>query len=499
MTRARDFVRFLSATALLALAPTVLSATTYSIATNLDDVVVNGNCTLREAIRAADSNLAVDSCLAGSAADTITLSAGTYPFWGEELVSGGGSLAIQSSALDPFSVSINLANAGRFLRLEGSGSYVLGGLEITHGLTWAAPGDGGAILASGVALEIYNFRFVANVGGRGGAISFESGSPGANLLMHNGSFLSNTSTFGSGGAVRVSVGGSAAADFRDVTFLGNTSTSHLSVEGGALTFWSFTSGNSGSCVRCNFADNSAVSTATTGSIGAEGGAVKALAFGGSRFELVDCRFAGNWAAAPTALARSNVLHAQSSGGSVVLLERLFIDANSGPSDADTWDVSLVGDGGTVEFYDSQLTFGNAGGLKVVSDSAVTLGHLTVADYLTTGARLETVAQGYVLLQNSLVSFNSTDLTTFGTILQTTNFVGGDPGFLNEPAGNYRLGLASPAIGAGTNSVASLRPADLDHGGRIVGMLTDIGCYERGGLYVDGFDLGDAGSWSSHIP
>jgi CSLREA domain-containing protein len=43
-----------------------------------DDVLTNGNCTLREAILAANSDTPVDACQAGSGADTIYLPAGVY-------------------------------------------------------------------------------------------------------------------------------------------------------------------------------------------------------------------------------------------------------------------------------------------------------------------------------------------------------------------------------------------------------------------------------------
>ena len=43
-----------------------------------DDLTPNGNCTLREAVRAANLDTAVDACPAGSGADTIQLNAGTY-------------------------------------------------------------------------------------------------------------------------------------------------------------------------------------------------------------------------------------------------------------------------------------------------------------------------------------------------------------------------------------------------------------------------------------
>jgi len=44
----------------------------------VDDLVLNGNCTLREAIIAANTDTAVDRCPAGSDSDTIVLPAGTY-------------------------------------------------------------------------------------------------------------------------------------------------------------------------------------------------------------------------------------------------------------------------------------------------------------------------------------------------------------------------------------------------------------------------------------
>ncbi|QQS45453.1 MAG: CSLREA domain-containing protein [Acidobacteriota bacterium] len=45
--------------------------TTITVDTAADDEIVNGNCTLREAIIAADSDSAVDACAAGSGTDII--------------------------------------------------------------------------------------------------------------------------------------------------------------------------------------------------------------------------------------------------------------------------------------------------------------------------------------------------------------------------------------------------------------------------------------------
>lgn len=54
------------------------ASTTITVNTFADDLAVNGNCTLREAIQSANTDSAVDACPAGSGADTIVLAAGTY-------------------------------------------------------------------------------------------------------------------------------------------------------------------------------------------------------------------------------------------------------------------------------------------------------------------------------------------------------------------------------------------------------------------------------------
>lgn len=62
-------------------APTALEAqavVNIAVTTTADDVAVNGNCTLREAILAANTDSAVDACAAGHGADTIVVPAGVY-------------------------------------------------------------------------------------------------------------------------------------------------------------------------------------------------------------------------------------------------------------------------------------------------------------------------------------------------------------------------------------------------------------------------------------
>ena len=75
----RAFLCFVSLAVLGLFAPSVwravsnarAAAATITVTTTDDDNTVNGNCTLREAILAANTDTAVDACTAGSGTDTI--------------------------------------------------------------------------------------------------------------------------------------------------------------------------------------------------------------------------------------------------------------------------------------------------------------------------------------------------------------------------------------------------------------------------------------------
>ncbi len=54
------------------------TGTTITVNTTADDNTVDGNCSLREALQAADTDTAVDACPAGNGVDTIHLPAGRY-------------------------------------------------------------------------------------------------------------------------------------------------------------------------------------------------------------------------------------------------------------------------------------------------------------------------------------------------------------------------------------------------------------------------------------
>jgi len=60
------------------LAPAAGYAAEIAVTTTADELNADGDCSLREAIQAANTDTAVDACPAGSGADTIVVPAGTY-------------------------------------------------------------------------------------------------------------------------------------------------------------------------------------------------------------------------------------------------------------------------------------------------------------------------------------------------------------------------------------------------------------------------------------
>ncbi len=90
--------------------------TTLAVTTTFDDLTANGNCTLREAVQAANTNSAVDACPAGgTGVDQIVLSAGqTYAL----SLAGSSEDANQTGDLD---VSTDLAVQGNGATIDAQG------------------------------------------------------------------------------------------------------------------------------------------------------------------------------------------------------------------------------------------------------------------------------------------------------------------------------------------------------------------------------------------
>ena len=92
---------------MLLLAAANLQAATITVNTSVDELNSDGDCSLREAIQAANTDTAVDACTAGSAADSINLPAGTYTLQR----AGSGEDLNQTGDLD-ISTEVTLTGAG---------------------------------------------------------------------------------------------------------------------------------------------------------------------------------------------------------------------------------------------------------------------------------------------------------------------------------------------------------------------------------------------------
>ena len=475
--------------------------TSYNISTLADDATTNGNCTLREALRAANTDLPVDACAAGGAVDEIVLPAGIYPFGGAESLSGGG-ITLRSATLDPVTVTVNLAAAGRFLGLAGGGSYTIRGITIANGVADV----GGAIQATGVSLSMSDFEFRSNTATKdGGGLAFVDFAASANaLVLERGKFELNHAqqanpTLGSiGGAVMIDVGGGQDADLRDIIFLDNSIAGDYA-SGGGLSVVVTGAGTSARCLRCVFDGNTATGTQASSSAVA---GLYAEARENALLRFEDSRFTANDASVGASGFGISAVFLGASTGGTITVDRLLADSNLGTV-GENRDLRVqLESSSAATITNAQLTRGTGTGLSglVIGGSTLEMGHVTVAGYDDSGMIVSGDVGDTMILQNSIAAFNTNfNLSFSGPLVQTTNLIGGDPLFVDSANGDFRLTALSPARDAGTSSVTTMRPADVGHAPRLAGTTTDIGGFEYGGLFADDFESGDAGAWSNAVP
>jgi CSLREA domain-containing protein len=268
--------------ALAALAAPAARAASIGVTTTADDTLVNGNCTLREAIIAANTDTAVDACPAGSGADTISLPAGTYTL----AIAGTNEDAALTGDLDitkPLTLRgagkgnsiIDAAGIDRVFQVT-DGPTVIKGVRITGGSAGGTLG-GGIFLDNG-DLTLDDVRVTGNVGNVGG-IRVD---PFTSLTIVDSRLDSNAGA--SAGGLQIS--GSATVVIANSDISGNTSSvSYAGIANfGTLTLTNSTiSGNSAnqdgggvyssgttSLYNVTIANNTAD---LTGSAGGDGGGI----------------------------------------------------------------------------------------------------------------------------------------------------------------------------------------------------------------------------------
>lgn len=177
----------------------IVRAATISVNTTTDELNTDGDCSLREAIRAANLDQAVDACPAGNGADRINLPAGTYVL----TIAGSSEDAAQTGDLDitgdliltgtgRADTSIDANGLDRVFDLTGSPSVRISDVTITGGDS----DFGGGIYVQGGALTLVDSRITNNTAnGTGAGISSKT----SLTIIH--SRLDNNSSGESGGGL----------------------------------------------------------------------------------------------------------------------------------------------------------------------------------------------------------------------------------------------------------------------------------------------------------
>jgi CSLREA domain-containing protein len=266
-------------------------AVTITVDTVDDEILDDGDCSLREALRAANTNLAIDACPAGSdaATDEIVVPAGTYTLAGaaneDDGLSGDLDVLANTAALD--------------LIVSGAGAAVtiVQPCTVSQKLAPCPAGQGSADRAFNVLGAAATFRHLTMRHGSaatGGAV-YGTATPG--LLTFEDCIVTDNHVGGDGGAIR---------SFFDVTVIDSTiSDNSAQTRGGGIfnevavldvrgsTFSGNFAVNAGGAI-INSSDATATivnSTISGNSTGVNGGGI----FSFNALTLRNCTITGNTA------------------------------------------------------------------------------------------------------------------------------------------------------------------------------------------------------------
>ncbi len=381
-----------------------------NVTTTGDKIDKDRECSLREAVLAANIDTAVNECSAGNGADVIKLPAGRYVL----SVAGAGEDAAETGDLD-IDGSLTIIGAGRDNTIIDANGldrvlHILGGTVVIEGVTIAGgvglDEHGGGILADGDDLTLRNSRVTGNSTVSTGAVQHMAGgiyfrSPD-HLIIENSRIDHNT-TADKGGGIHL------------LTFSEGTITNSLIDNNEAG------SGGGISSLGALTMHNSTISDNTTTASNSGGAGLSSS--GG--LTMVNSTISGN--------------EAISSGGGMVVgsgseafLYNVTITNNTANLDGD-----LVGDGGGIRIASGTVSLWNT----IIAGN--TDGGSNNLHHDCSGSPF--ISQGYNLIQDT------TGCTLSGNL--TTNITGVDPKLDNlkdngGPSLTHALKIGSPAIDAG---------------------------------------------------
>ena len=194
--------------------PGTASAATIVVDTRDDELNTDGDCSLREAIQAANTDAAVDACLAGSSADTISVPAGTYTLTTSSELAISTDLTLDGAGADTTVIQAATSPGAASWRVFNitAGTVSISDVTVRHGKL----ADHGAGILNAGTLTVTASTFSDNDSGttrHGGAINNKSG---ATLTVVRSTFNGNSAS--EGGAIQ----SRGTATISNSTFSGNS-------------------------------------------------------------------------------------------------------------------------------------------------------------------------------------------------------------------------------------------------------------------------------------
>ena len=183
-------------------------AATITINNTLDSFFENGNCTLREAIVAANTDLAVDGCAAGSGADELNFSIPGTVHLTSNLPTIDDEISI--NGFSTTGTVINGGGAHRIFEIDAQQDpdelavSSISALTLTRGLS------GALNIRIGNNVDVNNVTIINNVSSSGAGISLQNSSiaeQGVHLSLNSSNIESNIATGpAGGGGIRAGIG-----------------------------------------------------------------------------------------------------------------------------------------------------------------------------------------------------------------------------------------------------------------------------------------------------
>jgi CSLREA domain-containing protein len=459
-------------------------AATITVTTFADNLTDLGDCSLREAIQAANTNTAVDACAAGSGADTISLTAGTYSLSrpnvsGDEDANQTGDLDILSNltikGVDASTTNITTTVAlDRVMQILPGSTVTLNGLSISNG---HSSENGGAINNSGTLTlnDVVIKKSIADGNGGGifnsaGTVIISESTINNNQAHHGGGIYNNSGTVTLNACTvndnGTTGGGDGGGVYNKANLIVNGCWIHdnQAVAGdGAGIYNTSTATITGSTIAANYATDDGNGGGNGGNIfSGDAGVISALTMRNSA--VIDGFAYGNGGGIYNdgALSLTNITITTNK-------------ANLGDGIYNTEATQPMSLTNTTVVSNTVSPVGSGEGIHNASSAPIMLKNTLVAYNGTLGDCAGPISSaGHNLEYNLAPNGNTCSLTATGDLTGTAPMLGS---FQNNGGKTYTyaLLLGSPAINAGTNAGC---PATDQRGvTRPRGPSCDIGAYE----------------------